>query len=70
MRIKASFDPKIDWVVTECNDPIKRKDNPEGTEQSTLAYEARKLWRFITGADNRTAQFKKEQMFIQMLECL
>ena len=70
MIIKASFDPKIEWVLPEGNVPFKRNDAPEGTEHSTLAYEARKLWHFIKGADNATAQFKKEQMFIQMLEGL
>jgi len=70
MIIKASFDPKIEWVLPEGNVPFKRNDAPEGTEHSTLAYEARKLWHFIKGADNATVQFKKEQMFIQMLEGL
>ena len=70
MIIKASFDPKIEWVLPEGNVPFKRNDAPEGTEHSTLAYEARKLWHFIKGDDNGTAQFKKEQMFIQMLEGL
>ena len=70
MIIKASFDPKIEWILPEGNVPFKRNDAPEGTEHSTLAYEARKLWHFIKGADNGTAQFKKEQMFIQMLEGL
>jgi hypothetical protein len=70
MLIKASFDPKIKWALPEGNVPFKRNDAPEGTEHSTLAYEARKLWHFIEGADKATAQFKKEQMFIQMLEGL
>ena len=30
----------------------------------------KKLFRFIEGGDNQTPQFKKEQMFIQMLEGL
>ena len=58
MIIKASFDTKIEWVLPEGNVPFKRNDAPEGTEHSTLAYEARKLWHFIKGADNATAQFK------------
>jgi len=70
MIIKASFDPKIEWVLPEGNVPFKRNDAPEGTEHSTLAYEARKLWHFIKGADNVTRQSQKENMFFQMLEGL
>ena len=70
MIIKASFDPKIEWAVPEGSVPFKRNEAPAGTEHSVLAYESRKLWRFIKGADNATVQFKKEQMFIQMLEGL
>ena len=32
--------------------------------------EAKKLWRFIKGADNVTKQHQKENMFFQMLEGL
>ena len=70
MIIKASFDPKIEWAVPEGSVPFKRNEAPAGTEHSVLAYESRKLWHFIKGADNATVQFKKEQMFIQMLEGL
>ena len=35
-----------------------------------LAQEAKKLWRFIEGADNVTKQHQKENMFFQMLEGL
>ena len=70
MIIKASFDPKIEWAVPEGNVPFKRNQAPAGTEHTVLAYECRKLWHFIKGADNQTGQFKKETMFIQMLEGL
>ena len=70
MIIKASFDPKIEWAVPEGDVPFKRNQAPAGTEHTVLAYECRKLWHFIKGADNQTAQFKKETMFIQMLEGL
>ena len=70
MIIKASFDPKIEWAVPEGSVPFKRNEAPAGTEHTVLAYECRKLWHFIKGADNQTAQFKKETMFIQMLEGL
>jgi len=70
MVIKASFDPKIKWAIPEGSVPFKKNDAPAGTEHTVLAYECRKLWHFIKGADNQNVQFKKETMFIQMLEGL
>lgn len=70
MVIKSSFDPKITWAIPEGNVPFKKNDAPAGTEHTVLAYECRKLWHFIKGADNQNVQFKKETMFIQMLEGL
>ncbi len=32
--------------------------------------ESRKLWHFIKGGDGQTPQWKKEQMFVQLLEGL
>ena len=42
----------------------------QGTEHTTLASESRKLYHFIKGGDGQTPQWKKEQMFVQMLEGL
>ena len=70
MVIKASFDPKIKWVFPEGNVPYVPNDAPAGTEHTVLEQEAKKLWHFIEGADRKTPQFKKEQMFIQILEGL
>ena len=70
MLIKASFDPKIEWVLPEGDTPYKANEAPEGTEHTLLSQEVRKLWHFIKGADNQTPRMKKETMFIQMLEGL
>ena len=43
---------------------------PDGTEHTLLFQESKKLWRFIKGGDGKTPQWKKEQMFVQMLEGL
>ena len=40
-----------------------------GTEHTMLEGEGRNLWRFIKGANSLT-RFKREQLFIQMLEGL
>ena len=68
--LKSSFDPKIEWVLPEGDVPYAKNDAPAGTEHTTLATESRKLWHFIKGADNEPPQWKKEQMFVQMLEGL
>ena len=70
MVLKASFDPKIEWVIPTGEVPFKPNDAPEGTEHTVLAQESKKLWHFIKGADNDTKQAQKENMFIQMCEGL
>ena len=70
MIIKASFDPRIKWAMPEGEVPYTPNEAPAGTEHSVLAFESKKLWHFIKGADNSTPQHRKEQMFIEMLEGL
>ena len=70
MVIKASFDPEIVWVMPKGDVPFTANEAPAGTEHTRLATEAKKLYRYIRGGDNVTPQFKKEQMFIQLLEGL
>ena len=70
MVIKASFDPNIVWAMPAGDVPFTPNDAPAGTEHTRLSTEAKKLYRYIRGGDNVTPQFKKEQMFIQMLEGL
>ena len=70
MVIKSSFDPNIVWMIPEGNVPFKANEAEEGTEHTVLRKEARKLYRFIKGGDDATPRFKKENMFIQMLEGL
>ena len=68
--IKSSFDPNIQWVMPEGDVPYKPNDVPEGTEDTRLNQEYRQLWHYIKGADAKTPQFRKEQMFVQLLEGL
>ena len=68
--IKSSFDPKIQWVMPEGDVPYKPNEVPEGTEHTRLNQEYRQLWHYIKGADAKTPQFRKEQMFVQLLEGL
>ena len=68
--LKSSFDPNIAWVLPEGEVPFTKNEAPAGTEHTTLAMESSKLWHFIKGADGTTPQWKKEQMFVQVLEGL
>ena len=70
MIIKSSFDPKIEWIVPKGEVPYIKNEAPEGTEHTLLSKEAKKLYRFIKGGDDKTPIFKRDQMFIQMLEGL
>lgn len=70
MVIKSSFDPNIKWQIPEGDVPFKRNEAEEGTEHTLLQKEARKLYNFIEGGNNAVPRFRKEQMFIQMLEGL
>ena len=70
MIIKASFDPKIKWLLPPGEVPYTPNDAPEGTEHSDLAYEARKLYHFIEGGNASLKQNQRESMFIRLLESL
>ena len=70
MIIKASFDPKIKWVLPTGEVPYVPNDAPEGTEHSDLAYEARKLYHYIEGGNAGLKQNQRESMFIRLLESL
>jgi hypothetical protein len=70
MVIKSSFDPKIEWNIPEGEVPYKVNEAEEGTEHTVLRREARKLYRFIKGGDTTIPGFRRENMFIQMLEGL
>ena len=67
--LKWNFEPKIVSDIPEGEVPFKRNDAPIGTEHTMLEREAKNLWRFIKGA-NSLARFKREQLFIQLLEGL
>ena len=68
--LKGAFDPNIKWDLPEGTPPYRENDAPAGTEHTTLYTEARKLWHFVEGADQKLSKTKKETMFIQMLEGL
>ena len=68
--LKAAFDPKIKFDLPEGNPPYIKNEAPAGTEHTSLASEAKKLYHFVVGGNNAINKLKKETMFIQMLEGL
>ena len=60
--LKGAFDPNIKWALPEGTPPYKENDAPAGTEHTTLFTEARRLWHFVEGADNKLPKTKKEMM--------
>ena len=68
--LKGAFDPKIEWDLPEGTPPYKVNEAPAGTEHTSLASEAKKLYHFVVGGNNQINKLKKETMFIQMLEGL
>ena len=50
--------------------PFNRNDAPEGTEHTDLHMEARKLYHFIDGGNYDIRQGRRENLLIQMLDCL
>ena len=49
MILKASFDPKIEWVIPVGEVPYKKNDAPIGTEHTVLQSEAKKIVAFCKG---------------------
>lgn len=68
--IKSSFDPNIEWVIPKGEVPFTANDAEEGTEHTVLRREYKKLYRFVKGGDDGLVGFKRENMFIQLLEGL
>ena len=65
-----NYDKGIRSALPEGDVPYKKNEAPDGTEHTMLFQESKKLWHFIKGGDGKTPQWKKETMFVQMLEGL
>lgn len=70
MVCKAAFDPNIVFLLPAGTPPYEPNGAPEGTEHTLLANEVKRLYHFIKGGNDTLPAFKREQMFVQMLEGL
>jgi hypothetical protein len=65
-----NYDESVISLIPEGEVPYTPNDAPAGTEHTVLEKEFSKLYYFIKGGNDELKQFKREQMFIQMLEGL
>jgi hypothetical protein len=68
--MKSSYDPNIKWLLPEGDVPYTKSESQLGDGHRFLVSEISSLYHFVKGGDNQIKQSKREQMFIQILECL
>ena len=77
--LKASFDPKIKWLLPEGNVPYVPNDAPDGTEHERLELVARTFKNYvgveqqdgtIISGNQGLNRMKREMLFISLLEGL
>ncbi len=70
--LRGTFDPKVQWTITEQPDYIKDVETPEGAEPNTLYQEMPNCSIFVKGHP-AAARFKPQrakELLIQILESL
>ena len=65
-----NYDDSVVSMIPEGDVPFTPNEAPEGTEHTVLEKEYAKLYYFIKGGKDGLKQFKREEMFIRMLEGL
>ncbi len=69
--LKSSFDPNIVWLLPVGEVPYNQREFHLGDgSHKFLADEVSSLYNFIQGGNSRLKTSKREQMFIELLECL
>lgn len=64
--LKFTMDPQIKFLLPDTNPPYKPIESKEA--QGRLYSEARKLYLFVEGGNPNLTTFKREMLFIQLLE--
>ena len=70
--LRGTFDPKVQWTITEQPDYVKDVETPEGAEANTLYHEMPKCYIFVKGHSS-SAKLKPQrtkELLIQILESL
>lgn len=68
MILRYCFDPNIVWLLPETDPPYKEAS--EVGLESLLYHEARRLYLFVEGGNPNLQQWKREYLFIQLLEAI
>ena len=70
--LRGTFDPKVQWTITEEPDYIKDVETPEGAEPNTLYMEMPNCSIFVKGhkASARLKPKRTKELLIQILESL
>lgn len=70
--LRGTFDPKVQWTITEQPDYIKDVETPEGAEPNTLYQEMPNCSIFVKGhpAAARLKPQRAKELLIQILESL
>ena len=68
----GTFDPKVQWTITEQPDYAKDVETPEGAEANTLYHEMPKCYIFVKGhpASAKLKPQRTKELLIQILESL
>jgi len=70
--LRGTFDPKVQWTITEEPDYAKDVETPEGAEANTLYHEMPKCYIFVKGhsASAKLKPQRTKELLIQVLESL
>ena len=70
--LRGTFDPKVQWTITEEPDYVKDVEIPEGAEPNTLYHEMPKCYIFVKGhsASAKLKPQRTKELLIQILESL
>ena len=70
--LRGTFDPKVQWTITEEPDYIKDVETPEGAEPNTLYQELPNCSIFVKGhpASAKLKPQRTKELLIQVLESL
>ena len=68
----GTFDPKVQWTITEQPDYVKDVETPEGAEANTLYHEMPQCYIFVKGhaASAKLKPKRTKELLIQVLESL
>jgi len=70
--LRGTFDPKVQWAITEQPDYVKDVETPEGAEPNTLYMEIPNCSIFVKGhpASVKLKPQRMKELLIQILESL